>query len=362
MVLKSAVVSMLLGLSMSLQADFVSTAGFCTDADVDHAPIHRQPPAWPHSAALLCLEGTVVLEFTVGADGRVRDAVVFEATHPGIFDRAAMTATETWLYRPRCEGGEPVEAQQRTALDFLFTEDERANCLPGVRLLDGEALDLVASLGVLYSMLGEWQFRPHEADWPSLVEMALVPNFDGDLGQVERFHHDFVGELLAMAWQPSPDQTDLPMPLLRQLTNPGRSALPPDEADLKEVRRNAWSWAEQVRTFGDRLVERYAALRAEVSMDPELVDVLIHGFLGDPIRGLEKQSEFAMEAFELTEDLLDLLEDPSRSWQLQPDGIRFEDDDDQRRFMRLANEFAVLEDRASRGNQQYWSLFFDYRP
>lgn len=311
---------------------------------------------------LLCLEGSVVLEFTVGADGRVRDAFVIEATHPGIFDRAAIAATHAWLYQPRCESGVAVEAQQRTALDFRMQAHERAHCLPGARLLEGEAIDLVAALGILYSVLGEWQSRPQESDWRGMVETAMVPSFSGDLGQVERFHHEFVDRLAGMARYSSLDKHYLPMPLLRQLINPGPSTVAPDEAVLSDLRRNVWEWTEQVYVFGDWLTERYAALRSQVSLDPDLLDVLIHGFIGDPARGLSAQSEFAAQVLELTENLLGLLEDPTSPWQLQPDGIRFEHESDQVQFMQLANDFAMLEYRAGNRHQQFWSMFVDYRP
>ncbi|MCH8479776.1 MAG: energy transducer TonB [Wenzhouxiangella sp.] len=334
----------------------------CSEADRDHTPISREQPAWPHAAMLLCLEGSVVLECTVGSDGRVHDASVIEATHPGIFDRAAIAATQTWSYQPRCESGMAVEARQRTALDFRMKARERAHCLPGARLLEGEAIELVAALGILYSVLGEWQYRPQESDWRVMFESAMVPSFGGDLGQVERFHHEFVDRLVDMARYSSLDKHYLPMPLLGQLINPGPSTAAPDEATLSELRRNVWEWTEQVYAFGDWLTERYAALRSAVSLDPDLLDVLVHGFIGDPTRGVSAQSAFAAEILELTESLLGLLEDPTSPWQLQPEGIRFDHDSDQAQFMQLANHFAKLEYRAGNSHQQFWSRFVDYRP
>ncbi len=360
MIVKVTVGSILLGLSLTLQAEG-SLSRYCPEADAEHMPLHREPPAWPHSAMMMCLEGTVVVEFTVSEDGRVRDASVIESTHPGIFDRAAITATESWYYRPSCEGGKPVAVQQRTALDFVFAEGLRSRCLPGARLLEGEALDLVASLAVLYSMLAESQLRPYQVDWLTKIEHALEPSFDGELGRVEQFHHDVIGKILATAQEQSYDPRYLSPFMLGRFAVPGSAIDPLSEEILVKVRQNTWAWVEALRSHSEWITERYAVLRREASMDPELLNVLVHGFLGDPNEGMSVQKHFVTAVYDLTEQLLDLLENPASDWTEQPYGIQFENEHDQARYMEVIGEFVTLVTSADQEHKQFWSLFMDYR-
>jgi hypothetical protein len=43
-------------------------------------------------------------------------------------------------------------------------------------------------------------------------------------------------------------------------------------------------------------------------MDTDLLNVLFHSFIGNSAEGLEAQSSFVTEIFDLTEQFLDLLE------------------------------------------------------
>ncbi len=73
----------------------------------------RVEPAYPPGAAARGLEGYVVVEFTVRADGTTADILVLESSH-SIFERAAIRAAERFRYRPR-------------------TLDGRAQAVPGVQ-------------------------------------------------------------------------------------------------------------------------------------------------------------------------------------------------------------------------------------
>ncbi len=358
--MRAVVGLIVLGLSFSLLAG-VPLSHHCPEPDAEHMPIHRQPPSYPHSAVMLCLEGTVVVEFTVNEDGLVRDASVIESTHPGIFDRAAITATENWLYRPNCEDGRPVAVQQRTALDFIFAEGQRSKCLPGARLLEGEALDLVASLGVLYSMAAEWQLHPYQQDWRDRIEHALEPGFDGELGRVERFHHEVMGKFMAMAEERSYDPRYLSPFMLGRFVVPGSSVDPLSEETLAKVREHTWAWVEDLRYHYEWMADRYASLRREASVDPDLLNVLVHSFLGDPSISMLVHERFVSDVYDLTEQLLDLLESPASDWTEQPTGIQFADEQDQARYTSVIEEFAALISTADQDHKQFWSLFMDYR-
>ena len=56
-------------------------------------------PEFPRAAERRGIEGFVVLEYTVLADGKVENPVVVEANPAGIFDSAAIKAVSKWKYQ-----------------------------------------------------------------------------------------------------------------------------------------------------------------------------------------------------------------------------------------------------------------------
>lgn len=80
------------------------------------------PPAYPPRAAARGLEGWVDIEFTVGADGTVRDAAVKAAEPAGTFDRAALNAVERWRYEPRLINGAAVDTRVTARVRFQITD------------------------------------------------------------------------------------------------------------------------------------------------------------------------------------------------------------------------------------------------
>lgn len=73
------------------------------------------PPAYPQRAAARGIEGWVDVEFTVGADGRPRDARIVNASPRGVFDSAALDAIADWRYQP------PPGGEARVGLRLRFT-------------------------------------------------------------------------------------------------------------------------------------------------------------------------------------------------------------------------------------------------
>jgi protein TonB len=69
------------------------------------ALIKRVPPVYPPLAVSAEIEGTVILEATVGKDGRVEDVRVLRSV--GVFDRAAINAVRQWEYAPLLLNGTP---------------------------------------------------------------------------------------------------------------------------------------------------------------------------------------------------------------------------------------------------------------
>jgi TonB family protein len=76
------------------------------------------PPEFPSKALSQRVSGAVTVEYTVDANGDPRDVRVIEATPPGVFDKAALTAVKRWHYDPVIANGGPVEVPVRTSIRF----------------------------------------------------------------------------------------------------------------------------------------------------------------------------------------------------------------------------------------------------
>ncbi|HZX71204.1 MAG TPA: M56 family metallopeptidase [Rhodanobacter sp.] len=61
-------------------------------------PIQVRQPVYPPSALNQGIEGNVVVEFSLGTDGSVRDLRLVSSTPAGVFDQAALDAMRFWKY------------------------------------------------------------------------------------------------------------------------------------------------------------------------------------------------------------------------------------------------------------------------
>lgn len=78
-------------------------------SDGEYLPIVRVEPIYPTRAASRGIEGWVIVEFTVTANGSVRDPVVVQSEPSSIFNRAVERAVLKWKFKPRVVDGTPVE-------------------------------------------------------------------------------------------------------------------------------------------------------------------------------------------------------------------------------------------------------------
>jgi protein TonB len=96
------------------------------DAPDPNAPVVEQPrrlsgnpPEFPARAAARGIAGTVVLEFVVGADGRVRDLTIAQEDPPGEgFGAAARAAVRGWRFPPTGDGVTAGPYRARLRLTF----------------------------------------------------------------------------------------------------------------------------------------------------------------------------------------------------------------------------------------------------
>lgn len=76
-------------------------------------PISTPQPPYPREAARSRASGMVVVQYTIGADGRVTDVIVLRSRPRGLFERTVQDTVATWRFEAP---GEPV-TQTRT-FDF----------------------------------------------------------------------------------------------------------------------------------------------------------------------------------------------------------------------------------------------------
>lgn len=75
------------------------------------------PPAYPEPARRAHVEGVVILEAIIGADGTVRDVRVLRAASP-LLDPAALEAVRHWRYRPARIGERLVPVYLNVVVTF----------------------------------------------------------------------------------------------------------------------------------------------------------------------------------------------------------------------------------------------------
>lgn len=84
----------------------------------------RIAPQYPRAAARDRIEGFVVMEISVNADGTVRSARPIQAQPRGVFETAAIQSIMKWKFKPKIQDGKPVEHKGIQRLDFNLEEDQ----------------------------------------------------------------------------------------------------------------------------------------------------------------------------------------------------------------------------------------------
>ena len=91
-------------------------------AEGDVLPIVRIDPQWPREALVEGIEGYVVVEVTIGADGSVKDVRVIQSEPRRMFDRNVIRAVLKWKFKPRIINGVPVERKAIQILEFTLDD------------------------------------------------------------------------------------------------------------------------------------------------------------------------------------------------------------------------------------------------
>ncbi|WP_428311193.1 energy transducer TonB [Hydrocarboniphaga sp.] len=96
-------------------------AGGLFDGDI--IPMQRIQPTYPRQAARDGIEGYVKIQFTVNADGTVREAKVLESKPRGVFDAAAISSALRWKFKPKVVDGKPVDQRGVQTINFKLGEE-----------------------------------------------------------------------------------------------------------------------------------------------------------------------------------------------------------------------------------------------
>ena len=91
-------------------------------AEGDVLPIVRIDPQWPREALIEGIEGYVVVEVTIGADGSVKDVRVLQSEPKRMFDRNVIRAVLKWKFKPRIINGVAVERKAIQMLEFTLDD------------------------------------------------------------------------------------------------------------------------------------------------------------------------------------------------------------------------------------------------
>ena len=76
-------------------------------------------PVYPQEAQDAKVEGVVILEIVVGADGRVEDTRVLRSIP--LLDQAAIDAVTEWEFQPTLLNGAPTRVVMTVTINFTLT-------------------------------------------------------------------------------------------------------------------------------------------------------------------------------------------------------------------------------------------------
>ena len=98
--------------------DARAVASATMTATIQPKPINQPRPVYPAAAQRRGLEGKVILQVTVGADGAVRAVAISHSSSHSSLDEAAIASVWDWRFQPGQIGGEVREMTISLPVDF----------------------------------------------------------------------------------------------------------------------------------------------------------------------------------------------------------------------------------------------------
>ena len=77
-------------------------------------------PHYPDAARKNRLEGTCVVRYTVGKDGRIIDIAILNHAADPMFDEETLNTIRNWRYRPMLMNGKPVEVVHEVEVNYQY--------------------------------------------------------------------------------------------------------------------------------------------------------------------------------------------------------------------------------------------------
>jgi protein TonB len=91
------------------------------DGTVLPVPIHEERPQYTPAALDARIQGNVLLEAVVLADGSVGDVTVVQSLDPTYgLDQQAVAAMKLWTFKPGTRGGQPVRVAVEVQMTFTL--------------------------------------------------------------------------------------------------------------------------------------------------------------------------------------------------------------------------------------------------
>jgi protein TonB len=82
--------------------------------------IEHEYPHYPDAARKNRLEGTCVVRYTIGKNGRVIDVAILDHAKDPMFDEETLNTVRSWRYRPMMIDGKPVEVVHELEVIYQF--------------------------------------------------------------------------------------------------------------------------------------------------------------------------------------------------------------------------------------------------
>ncbi len=82
--------------------------------------LHSVKPEYPSLARMAEAEGKIIVEASIGVDGRVLDVRIAQSDAIRSLEMAAMAAVRQWLFSPGKQGGEPVPVKVHIPIEFAL--------------------------------------------------------------------------------------------------------------------------------------------------------------------------------------------------------------------------------------------------
>ena len=103
---------LLIGSATIATGDLHAATGYVGEEQVEITRLSAGRYVYPRAALRREIEGSVILELTVGVTGDVVDAFVVEATPPNRFEKNALKYARSFKYEPYSANGVPTQVEK----------------------------------------------------------------------------------------------------------------------------------------------------------------------------------------------------------------------------------------------------------